>query len=207
MTRIKDALDAVAAAIIAQKDYLTDLDRQIADGDHGINMTRGFQAAMDAVEEMDDTTKPGPVLETIGRAFIHNVGGAAGPLYGTGFIKAAAVCDEDTKLNVASFEKLLGAAIAGIEKRGHAKKGDKTMLDALIPIHACFLPENAEGKTLFEVLQDASHAAKEGVDYTKTIAARRGRASLVGERSIGHEDPGAVSSMLMYRALYNFLRK
>lgn len=207
MTRIKDALDAVAAAIIAQKDYLTDLDRQIADGDHGINMARGFQAALDAVEEMDDTTKPGPVLETIGRAFIHNVGGAAGPLYGTGFIKAAAVCDEDTKLNVASFEKLLGAAIAGIEKRGHAKKGDKTMLDALIPIHACFLPENAEGKTLFEVLQDASHAAKEGVDYTKTIAARRGRASLVGERSIGHEDPGAVSSMLMYRALYNFLRK
>lgn len=207
MTRIKDALDAVAAAIIAQKDYLTDLDRQIADGDHGINMARGFQAAMDAVEEMDDTTKPGPVLETIGRAFIHNVGGAAGPLYGTGFIKAAAVCDEDTKLNVASFEKLLGAAIAGIEKRGHAKKGDKTMLDALIPIHACFLPENAEGKTLFEVLQDASHAAKEGVDYTKTIAARRGRASLVGERSIGHEDPGAVSSMLLYRALYNFLRK
>ena len=207
MTRIKDALDAVAAAIIAQKDYLTDLDRQIADGDHGINMTRGFQAAMDAVEEMDDTTKPGPVLETNGKAFIHNVGGAAGPLYGTGFIKAAAVCDENTKLNVASFEKLLGAAIAGIEKRGHAKKGDKTMLDTLIPIHACFLPENAEGKTLFEVLQDASHAAKEGVDYTKTIAARRGRASLVGERSIGHEDPGAVSSMLMYRALYNFLRK
>ena len=207
MTRIKDALDAVAAAIIAQKDYLTDLDRQIADGDHGINMTRGFQAAMDAVEEMDDTTKPGPVLETIGKAFIHNVGGAAGPLYGTGFIKAAAVCDEDTKLNVASFEKLLGAAIADIEKRGHAKKGDKTMLDTLIPIHACFLPENAEGKTLFEVLQDASHAAKEGVDYTKTIAARRGRESLVGERSIGHEDPGAVSSMLMYRALYNFLRK
>lgn len=207
MTRIKDALDAVAAAIIAQKDYLTDLDRQIADGDHGINMARGFQAALDAVEEMDDTTKPGPVLETVGKAFIHNVGGAAGPLYGTGFIKAAAVCDEDTKLNVASFEKLLGAAIAGIEKRGHAKKGDKTMLDALIPIHACFLPENAEGKTLFEVLQDASHAAKEGVDYTKTIAARRGRASLVGERSIGHEDPGAVSSMLMYRALYSFLRK
>ena len=207
MTRIKDALDAEAAAIIPQKDYLTDLDRQIADGDHGINMARGFQAAMDAGEEMDDTTKPGPVLETVGKAFIHNVGGAAGPLYGTGFIKAAAVCDEDTNLNVASFEKLLGAAIAGIEKRGHAKKGDKTMLDALIPIHACFLPENAEGKTLFEVLQDASHAAKEGVDYTKTIAARRGRASLVGERSIGHEDPGAVSSMLMYRALYNFLRK
>ena len=210
MATVSDVIKIIhgmADVIGTNKEFLTDLDAAIGDSDHGINMTRGFQAAMDAVEEMDDTTKPGPVLETIGKAFIHNVGGAAGPLYGTGFIKATAVCDENTKLNVASFEKLLGAAIAGIEKRGHAKKGDKTMLDALIPIHACFLPENAEGKTLFEVLQDASHAAKEGVDYTKTIAARRGRASLVGERSIGHEDPGAVSSMLMYRALYNFLRK
>ena len=207
MTRIKDALDAVAAAIIAQKDYLTDLDRQIADGDHGINMARGFQAALDAVQEMDDTTKTRPVRYRFGTAFIRTGGGAAGPLYGMGFVRASEVCDEDTKLSVASFEKLLGAAIAGIEKRGHAKKGDKTMLDALIPIHECFLPEHAEDKTLFEVLQEASHAAKEGVDFTKTIAARRGRASLVGERSIGHEDPGAVSSMLMYRALYNFLRK
>lgn len=128
MTRIKDALDAVAAAIIAQKDYLTDLDRQIADGDHGINMARGFQAALDAVEEMDDTTKPGPVLYTIGKAFIRNVGGAAGPLYGTGFVRASEVCDEDTKLSVASFEKLLGAAIAGIEKRGHAKRAIRPCL-------------------------------------------------------------------------------
>lgn len=189
-----------------QKDYLTDLDRQIADGDHGINMARGFQAAMDAVEEMDDTTKPGPVLETVGKAFIHNVGGAAGPLYGTGFIKAAAVCDEDTKLNVASFEKLLGAAIAGIEKRGHAKKGDKTMLDALIPIHACFLPENAEGKTLFEVPGRLTRReGRRGLHEDDCRAPRP--CEPVGERSIGHEDPGAVSSMLMYRALYNFLRK
>ena len=207
MTRIKDALDAVAAAIIAQKDYLTDLDRQIADGDHGINMARGFQPAREGGEERHHTPTPGPGLYRSAKAFIRTGGGAAGPLYGTGFVRASEVCDEDTKLSVASFEKLLGAAIAGIEKRGHAQKGDKTMLDVLIPIHECFLPEHAEGKTLFEVLQEASHAAKEGVDFTKTIAARRGRASLVGERSIGHEDPGAVSSMLMYRALYNFLRK
>ncbi len=207
MTRIKDALDAVAAAIIAQKDYLTALDAEIGDGDHGINMARGFRAAVEAVDEMDDTSKPGPVLHAIGKALIQNVGGAAGPLYGTGFVKASEVCDENTKLNIESCEKLLGAAIAGIERRGYAKKGDKTMLDVLIPIHDCFLPEHAEGKTLFEVLLDASHAAKEGVDYTKTIVARRGRATLVGERSIGHEDPGAVSSMVMYRALYNFLKK
>ena len=206
MTRIKDALDAVAAAIIAQKDYLTDLDAKTGDGDHGLNMARGFRAAQEAVEEMDDTTMPGPVLKAIGKALIQNVGGAAGPLYGAGFVSASEACDEETRMNVASIEKLLSAAIAAIQKRGRAEQGDKTMLDTLIPVRDCFLPENAQDKTLFEVLQDASRAAGEGVNYTKTIAARKGRASLVGERSIGIEDPGAVSSMVMYRALYQFLK-
>ena len=101
----------------------------------------------------------------------------------------------------------MGAAVQAIKKRGRADKGDKTMLDVLIPVYECFLPENANGKTLFEVLQEASKAAGEGVNYTKTIAARKGRASLVGERSIGIEDPGAMSSLVMYRALYQFLKR
>jgi dihydroxyacetone kinase-like protein len=206
MTRIKDALDAVAAAVIAQKEYLTNLDAKTGDGDHGLNMARGFRAAQEAVEDMDDTTKPGPVLQTIGKALIQNVGGAAGPLYGTGFVKAGEACDDDTKMNTASMEKLLRIAIDAIQARGRADRGDKTMLDVLIPIHECFLPDNTAGKTLFEVLQEASKAAGDGVNYTKTIAARKGRASLVGERSIGIEDPGAVSSMVMYRALYQFLK-
>lgn len=206
MTRIKDAVDAVAAAVIAQKDYLTSLDAKIGDGDHGLNMARGFRAAQEAVEEMDDTTLPGPVLKTIGKALIQNVGGAAGPLYGAGFVSAGEACDENIHMNIASVEKLLSAAIAAIQKRGRAEKGDKTMLDTLIPVRDCFLPENAQDKTLFEVLQEASRAAGEGVNFTKTIAARKGRASLVGERSIGIEDPGAVSSMVMYRALYQFLK-
>ncbi|MCH3958253.1 MAG: dihydroxyacetone kinase subunit L [Selenomonas sp.] len=207
MTRIKDALDAVAAAVIAQKEYLTNLDAKTGDGDHGLNMARGFRAAQEAVEEMEDTTKPGPVLQTIGNALIQNVGGAAGPLYGTGFVKAGEACDDDTKMNTASMEKLLRIAIDAIQARGRAEKGDKTMLDVLIPVHECFLPDNTVGKTLFEVLQEASKAAGDGVNYTKTIAARKGRASLVGERSIGIEDPGAVSSMVMYRALYQFLKR
>ena len=206
MTRIKGAVDAVAAAVIAQKDYLTSLDAKIGDGDHGLNMARGFRAAQEAVEEMDDTTLPGPVLKTIGKALIQNVGGAAGPLYGAGFVSAGEACDENIHMNIASVEKLLSAAIAAIQKRGRAEKGDKTMLDTLIPVRDCFLPENAQDKTLFEVLQEASRAAGEGVNFTKTIAARKGRASLVGERSIGIEDPGAVSSMVMYRALYQFLK-
>ena len=207
MTRIKDALDAVAAAVIAQKEYLTNLYAKTGDGDHGLNMARGFRAAQEAVEEMEDTTKPGPVLQTIGNALIQNVGGAAGPLYGTGFVKAGEACDDDTKMNTASMEKLLRIAIDAIQARGRAEKGDKTMLDVLIPVHECFLPDNTVGKTLFEVLQEASKAAGDGVNYTKTIAARKGRASLVGERSIGIEDPGAVSSMVMYRALYQFLKR
>ncbi len=207
MTRIKDALDAVAAAVIAQKEYLTNLDAKTGDGDHGLNMARGFRAAQEAVEDMEDTTRPGPVLQTIGKALIQNVGGAAGPLYGTGFVKAGEACDDDTKMNVASMEKLLRIAIEAIQARGRADKGDKTMLDVLIPIHECFLPDNTAEKTLFEVLQEASKAAGDGVNFTKTIAARKGRASLVGERSIGIEDPGAVSSMIMYRALYQFLKR
>ncbi|MBR1696084.1 MAG: dihydroxyacetone kinase subunit L [Selenomonas sp.] len=207
MSRIKDAFDAVAAAIIAQKDYLSDIDAKAGDGDHGLNMARGFRAAQEKVDEMDDTSLPGPVLIKIGKALIQNVGGAAGPLYGAAFVKAGEACDEETRMNIKSFEKLLAAAIEAIQSRGRAEQGDKTILDALIPIHDCFLPENVEDKNLFEVLQEASKAAGDGVNYTKEIPAKKGRASLVGERSIGVEDPGAVSTMLMYRALYQFLKR
>ncbi|MBQ1417097.1 MAG: dihydroxyacetone kinase subunit L [Selenomonas sp.] len=206
MSRIKDAFDAVANTIISQKDYLSGIDAKAGDGDHGFNMARGFTAARDAVDEMEDTSKPGPVLKTIGKALIQNVGGAAGPLYGAAFVKAAEACDDDTAMNKQSFAKLLDAAVKAIQDRGHAQQGDKTILDALIPIRDCFLPENTEDKNLYEVLQEASKAAGDGVSYTKTIPARKGRASLVGERSIGVEDPGAVSTMIMYRALYQFLK-
>jgi len=206
MSRIKDAFDAVANTIISQKDYLSGIDAKAGDGDHGFNMARGFTAARDAVDEMEDTSKPGPVLKTIGKALIQNVGGAAGPLYGAAFVKAAEACDDDTAMNKQSFAKLFDAAVKAIQDRGHAQQGDKTILDALIPIRDCFLPENTEDKNLYEVLQEASKAAGDGVSYTKTIPARKGRASLVGERSIGVEDPGAVSTMIMYRALYQFLK-
>ena len=156
MSRIKDAFDAVANTIISQKDYLSGIDAKAGDGDHGFNMARGFTAARDAVDEMEDTSKPGPVLKTIGKALIQNVGGAAGPLYGAAFVKAAEACDDDTAMNKQSFAKLLDAAVKAIQDRGHAQQGDKTILDALIPIRDCFLPENTEDKNLYEVLQEAS---------------------------------------------------
>lgn len=207
MTRMKDAIDGVSNAIIAQKDFLTKLDREIGDGDHGINMARGFEAVLEKIEAMEDTNKPGPVLQTVGKALMSTVGGAAGPLYATAFLRAGDACDENTSFNVASVEKLLGAAVQGIQERGKAVRGDKTILDVLIPVHEVFVEGLENEKTLFECMGLASRAAKDGIDYTKTIAAKKGRASYVGERSIGHQDPGATSAAIMVRALYDFLRR
>ena len=191
MSRISEALEDVANAVIEQKDYLTELDAKIGDGDHGLNMARGMQAALDAVDKLPHDDEPAPVLQAIGQALLRNVGGAAGPLYGTGFVKAAAACDDSTRLDVASFAKLLS----------------KTMLDTLIPLRDSFQKAEAEGQTLSEALHHAEKVAMAGVDYTRTIAARKGRASLLGDQSIGTEDPGAASACIMYRALYHFLQE
>ena len=207
MSKLTETIEAVAQMILHEKDYLSDLDAKIGDGDHGINMARGFGAVIDALDELDHPENPKLVLHTVGETILENVGGAAGPLYGTAFLRASDACSEDEKLTIASVDRLLGAAIAGIKKRGHAERGDKTMLHVLIPIHECFTAPYAEGSTLYECLADANQAANEGVEYTKTIAARKGRASYLGERSIGYEDPGAVSSMLMFRAAYQFLNR
>ena len=207
MSKLTETIEAVAQMILHEKDYLSDLDAKIGDGDHGINMARGFGAVLDALDELDHPENPKLVLHTVGETILENVGGAAGPLYGTAFLRASDACSEDEKLTIASVDRLLSAAIAGIKKRGHAERGDKTMLDVLIPIHECFTAPYAEGSTLYECLADANQAANEGVEYTKTLAARKGRASYLGGRSIGCEDPGAVSSMLMFRAAYQFLNR
>ena len=207
MTRLRDAIESVSNAIIAQKEFLTQLDRVIGDGDHGINMARGFEAVLERIDAMDDTSQPGPVFQSVGKALMSTVGGAAGPLYATAFMRAAEACDETTAFNVASVENLLAAAIKGVQERGKAVRGDKTMLDVLIPVHEVFVEGLEKERTLFECMGIASRVAKESTDYTKTIAAKKGRASYVGERSIGHADPGAASSAVMVRALYTFLRR
>lgn len=206
MANIRDAVDAVIAAIMAQKDYLTAVDAKTGDGDHGLNMARGFTATEERLAELPVDASLAEVLHEIGRAFIENVGGAAGPLYGIAFVRAGEAVGAKTRLDVASFEKLFSAGIGAIQRRGKAVRGDKTMLDTLIPIRDAFLPENAEGKSLRECLEDALEAGRAGAEYTKTIAARRGRAALIGTRSIGIEDPGAMSSLIMFRALCGYLR-
>ena len=203
---IRDAVEAVVNAIISEKDYLSQLDAKIGDGDHGANMAKGAKSAVEALEELSDEELNDlqKVLHAVGEAVVMNVGGSAGPLYGAGILEAAKVVDENSSLDIATLEKMFGAAVSAIQRRGHAQKGDKTMLDVLIPIHECFTPENSAGKNLEEVLVLAVDAAKDGVEYTKTIAAKRGRASYLGDRSIGFEDPGAVSSLIIYRTLCNY---
>ena len=203
---IKNAVDAVVNAIISEKDYLSQLDAKIGDGDHGVNMAHGANAAIEALDELDDAELNDlhKVLQAIGEAIVMNVGGSAGPLYGAGILEAAKVIDENSALNIETLEKVFGAAISAIQRRGHAQKGDKTMLDVLIPIHECFKPENSTGKSLEEILIYARDAARDGVEYTKTIAAKKGRASYLGDRSIGFEDPGAVSSFIIYKTLCGY---
>ena len=206
MANVRDAVDAVITAIRAQKDYLTAVDAKTGDGDHGLNMARGFSAAEERLAELPADAPIKDVLYHVGRAFIENVGGAAGPLYGIGFFCGFGAVPAGTRLDVRSFEKLFTAAIDAIQRRGRAERGDKTMLDTLIPIRDAFLSENAQGKSLRECLEEALNAGRAGAEYTKTIAARRGRAALIGARSIGIEDPGAMSSLIMFRALCSYLR-
>ena len=204
---IKDAVKSIANAVIAEKNYLTMLDTKTGDGDHGLNMARGAAAVLEAVDELDDNgLNAGILCNAVGQAVIMNVGGAAGPLYGTGFVEASKTLDENSKLDVKTLQKFFEAMIAGIERRGHAKKGDKTMLDTLIPIYDILLAAQNEDKPLDEVLEAALTAAREGMEFTKNIAAKRGRASLIGERSIGFEDPGAASALIIFRAFCQFLK-
>lgn len=201
---VRDAIETVVKALIAQKDYLSELDEKIGDGDHGLNMARGAKAVEEVLDELDDTDDLKEILQAIGEAVVMNVGGTAGPLYGAGILEAAKVIDENSAVDILTLEKVFGAVVEGIKKRGHAEKGDKTMLDVLIPVYECFKPENSAGKSLDEVLTEARDAACDGVEYTKTIAAKRGRASYLGDKSIGFEDPGAVSSLIMYRTLCGY---
>lgn len=192
------------SVITENRQFLTDLDAAIGDGDHGINMSKGFKAVLEKLQAA--TLKSwGDIFKTAGMALVSTVGGASGPLYGTAFLKAAAVCSSKTELSVQDFKVILEAAINGIKIRGGADKGDKTMLDALIPALETMDKRIHEGLPDLEVLKNAYDAAARGVEFTKTIAAKKGRASYLGDRSIGFQDPGATSSCLLIKSVYEYV--
>lgn len=193
-------IEGMAKKIEAEKDYLTQLDNEIGDGDHGINMARGFEAVEKKLPSLVGGDI-GALLKGVGMQLVSTVGGASGPLYGTAFMKAGMACKGLTELDGPAFVKAMEAAVNGIKMRGKATEGEKTMLDALCPALKVMQDEVAAGKSLKEALQDAAAAAEKGVEYTKTIIATKGRASYLGERSLGHQDPGATSSLYLLQVL------
>ncbi|MBP9989519.1 MAG: dihydroxyacetone kinase subunit L [Ruminococcus sp.] len=175
-----------------EKEFLTDLDNAIADGDHGINMARGFAAVETKIADLGDKDI-GTVLKTTGMTLVSAVAGSAGPLYGTAFMRAGMLMNGKAEMNVSDFIGCLKAAVEGVMQRGKAVQGEKTMLDAMIPSLEAMENAFADGLTDKDVLLCGVKAAQDGVEFTKTIAATKGRASYIGERSIGHQDPGATS--------------
>ncbi|MBQ7544525.1 MAG: dihydroxyacetone kinase subunit L [Synergistaceae bacterium] len=202
--RVYQCLSKIGDSIITNKDFLTELDREIGDSDHGINMARGFHAVLEKADP--EASDIGATLKKAGMTLLSTVGGASGPLYGTAYMEAGKVLAGKTELTPEDLKAALEAAIAGIQKRGKAVRGEKTMLDALIPASETYAQKLAEGADIVSALDAACASAREGVEYTKTIIATKGRASYLGERSIGHQDPGATSATLTLEAIRDFLR-
>ena len=179
---------------------LTDLDACIGDGDHGINMDRGFNKVMENLPTLENTDI-GNILKNVGMTLVSTVGGASGPLYGSAFLTAGMKTPKDKKeLEDKEVVELISEAIDAIKKRGKATTGEKTMLDAIVPAYEILKDEVEKGTDLKNALDKAIKEAEKGVEYTKTIIATKGRASYLGERSLGHQDPGATSITLMLKA-------
>ncbi|MFC4031514.1 dihydroxyacetone kinase subunit DhaL [Streptomyces polygonati] len=193
-------LDTAATAIDRESKQLSDLDSPIGDGDHGTNMRRGFLAARTAIEQEPPDT-PGGVLVALGRQLISKVGGASGPLYGTLFRRAGKELGDDRAVSAAQLRDGLRAGVDAVAKLGGAVPGDKTMLDALLPALDALTGALDAGGSAADALAAAAGAADEGVRATVPLRARKGRASYLGERSVGHQDPGATSSALLINTL------
>ncbi len=191
-------LTAFARAVAAGRDELTELDAAIGDADHGVNMDRGMRAVV-AKLETAEAADAGAVLKLSAMTLISTVGGAAGPLYGTFFLEMAKAAGPAASVSPAEWAAALDAAVRGVRARGKAEPGDKTMVDALEPATRAFGEAVAAGEDLRTALRCAAAAAEQGMLATIPLVARKGRASYLGERSAGHQDPGATSSWLLLR--------
>ena len=187
---------AFAAAVAENKDVLTKLDQAIGDADHGINMDRGMRAVLEKLDG-DQPGDVGGVMRNVAMTLISKVGGASGPLYGTFFLQFGTTAGAVPELSPEGWADCFDAAVAGVKSRGKAEPGDKTMLDALLPAGEALRSALGEGASLGAALSQAAVAAEEGVAATIPLVARKGRASYLGERSAGHQDPGATSSALL----------
>jgi phosphoenolpyruvate---glycerone phosphotransferase subunit DhaL len=193
---VEDWMKRFAAEVAENRSYLTKLDGAIGDGDHGTNMDRGMKKVLERLEATDGDDI-GATLKAVGMALVSSVGGAAGPLYGTLFLQMGQATAGKSELDLAAFTEALDAGMQGVVKRGKAEPGDKTMLDALGPALEALRADG--GDDVVAALQRAADAAREGMEATVPMVARKGRASYLGERSAGHQDPGATSTHLLLK--------
>jgi len=193
-------ITSAAEVIEANRDHLTQLDAAIGDADHGTNLARGFTAVLAALEAKPPAT-PGAVLVLTGSTLISKVGGASGPLYGMAFRRAGQALGAAEEVDLPALGQALDAALAGVQQLGAAREGDKTMVDALAPATRALAKAVADGTAPADALAAAAAAAADGAAATVSMQARKGRASYLGPRSVGHEDPGAASTTLILAAL------
>jgi len=191
----------IARVLGEEREYLTDLDAAIGDADHGVNMDRGFRAAVTRVDALAADASPGTILRTVGAAVMSSVGGASGPLWGMAFRRAGQQPGDAAELDGAALADVFDRIVQAMRGLGKADVGDKTMLDALAPAAEALRARVEAGDDLGAALTAAREAAEAGVRATIPLQARKGRASYLGERSIGHADPGATSASLIVRAL------
>jgi phosphoenolpyruvate---glycerone phosphotransferase subunit DhaL len=190
----------IEASVRAERDHLVQLDAAIGDADHGINMNRGFEAVVQALGA-DIGSPPGRLLIIAGRTLVSKVGGASGPLWGSALRAGGRVLGDQTTFDGAQLAEVLAAALASVKDLGTAALGDKTMVDALEPAVETLRVQIADGAPLAKAVEAAAEAAETGMRGTIPLQARKGRASYLGERSVGHQDPGATSTALIIRAL------
>ena len=193
-----------AATIARHEELLDRLDAALGDGDHGTNMRTGLEAVVRALDDMaagDDSAHPGEILRRTGHVLVESVGGASGPLYGTAFIEAGLAIEDRARVDLATLAAGLEAGRRALARRGRCSVGDKTILDALDPAAAALADAAAHGLGMRAGLRRAAHAARDGMRATTPLVARRGLALRLGERSRGHQDPGATSCYLLVRAM------
>lgn len=203
---LKSMFSAIAAAIEADRDRLCALDGVIGDADHGIAMELGFNAARDAVVALDDTADPTAIFNAAAKSFLNAVGASSGPLYATAFMRAGAAAKGRAALSDAEFVAVFQAMAQGIRDRGKAEPGEKTMIDAWSPAAQAAGVAASEGRPAVAAIEAAAAAAADGAEATKAMVAAKGRSARLGDRSIGHVDPGAASAVTVIKAMAESLR-
>ncbi|RGY98270.1 dihydroxyacetone kinase subunit DhaL [Clostridium sp. AM58-1XD] len=193
-------IQAIGDKIIEEKDYLTELDNPIGDSDHGINMAKGFTEVKKKLPSQENNDI-GTILKTVGMTLVSTVGGASGPLYGTAFMKAGMVLAGKEQMSFNDFLAAMDAAVEGVQMRGRSTVEEKTMLDAMVPALNAMKAAYESGQDSRTAIEAGAAAAEKGAEHTKEIIATKGRASYLGERSLGHQDPGAVSFTYMIQEI------